>query len=104
MTAKVGTNVTALGIISVARIKKKTAFRPRAGMRASAYPAMLENSIWRTSVTTAIMAEFTRPVSIGASGSVNSVRKLSQCGDGGSQAQCDDVIWSSVISALRRMR
>ena len=35
-TANVGTNVTAPGIISVERIKKKTKFRPRAGMRASA--------------------------------------------------------------------
>ena len=36
MTAYEGTKVTAPGIISVATMKKNTALRPRAGIRASA--------------------------------------------------------------------
>ena len=36
MTAKVGTKVTAPGIMRVASIRKKTTLRPRAGIRARA--------------------------------------------------------------------
>ena len=65
---------------------------------------MDENSICKTSVTTEMNAEFSSPVSIKWSGSLNSFPKFPQCGTPGSQAQCSEVIWSSLISALRTIR
>jgi len=68
--------VTAAGTISVDRIRKNTSSRPRTAIRASAYPAIEANSVCKTRLTTAMIAELRSPVPIGAVSELNRSRKF----------------------------